>query len=399
MTLIDDLDRALNAGPAVVLPAPGSPGLGHGLASEVEGFAEEDRPALIVHTSGSTGAPKGVALSAGALRSSAEATHAALGGPGTWYLPLPLTHIAGAQIVVRSLLAASRPLLADPGSFTATRFVRDTERLPGGNARRYTSLVPTQLERVLADDAATDAARAFHAILIGGSALREATREQAQEAGLHIVRTYGMSETAGGCVYDGAALPGTRVDVGTGPHDLGVLTLSGPMVASGYVSVDGSKISRLPSPAFGTGAVPSAHHLGAAALTDRSFRTSDLGRIIDGALSITGRADDVLISGGVNVHPHQVEAAALAALPELPGIIVTGVPDPEWGTRIVALVPGPALGEAALLATLRGSLRTRVEAAALPTRVVVVDQLPLKGIGKPDRAAAASLALRHQRSN
>src|SRR4051794_4617642 len=169
--------------------------------------------AVVIATSGSTGEPKLVALSAAALRASATATAARLGGPGRWLLALPAEHVAGAQVIVRSLLAGAAPVVQDlREGFRPDAFAAAAARM--GDGRRYTSLVPTQLSRVIDDrGAGLDALRSFAAVLVGGAALAAPLREQAAAAGVRIVTTYGMSETAGGCVYDGRSLDGVTVEL------------------------------------------------------------------------------------------------------------------------------------------------------------------------------------------
>ncbi|WP_020672102.1 o-succinylbenzoate--CoA ligase [Amycolatopsis nigrescens] len=316
--------------------------------------------AVVIATSGSTGKPKGVLLSGAALRASASATHARLGGPGRWLLALPAQHVAGLQVLVRSLLAGVAPAVYDLGDgFEPERF-----RAEGC---RYTALVPTQLVRLLdAGGSGLAALREFDAVLLGGASTPPELRARAEEAGVRVVTTYGMSETAGGCVYDGVPLDGVRVRVaaenGSGPLELG-----GPTLATGYLG----------QPEL-TGRV----------FADGWFRTGDLGRLTEhGRVQVLGRADDVIITGGVKVAPEVVERA-LRAQPGVRDACVVGVPDDEWGQVVGAVVvAGAPFDRDALLAGVRAALG----GPATPKILRALDVLPLRGIGKPDRQAVRRL--------
>jgi len=310
---------------------------------------------LVVVTSGSTGGGRGVLLPASAVRASAAATLDRIGGPGSWLLALPVSAIAGLQVLARGILSG-RPV---------TRLRRDepltaaVARMPAG--RRYTSFVPTQLRRFL--DTEPDALRGFDAILVGGAATDSALRRRARDAGVRIVTTYGMTETAGGCVYDGVPLDGVRVRVADG------IELAGPTLALGY---------RLD---------PAATQ---AAFADGWFRTRDAGLLDDdGRLTVTGRLDDVVISGGVNVAPAAVESA-LREHPQVVDAVVFGRPDDAWGQRVVAVVV-PAAGTTPELGDLRAWVSARLGAPAAPRQLHVLDALPLLHTGKPDRRAVAAL--------
>ncbi|HAQ59126.1 MAG TPA: acyl-CoA synthetase, partial [Microbacterium sp.] len=164
-----------------------------------------DDPILIT-TSGSTGVPKTVVLTSAALRASATATAARI-GEGSWLLALPATYVAGLQVLVRATLAGTRPAYLE-GGFSPEAFAMSAARMAPG--ARYTSLVPAQLATLL-DAAATDdevrrALLSFERILIGAQAMLPPLRERAESAGVRVVRTYGSSETSGGCVYDGLPL-------------------------------------------------------------------------------------------------------------------------------------------------------------------------------------------------
>ena len=361
--LLDALARALDGSGPAVLPLPDGPA-----ADTLRAVLRPDEPledddvALVVPTSGSTGDPKGVLLTAAALTDSAAATHARLGGPGQWLLALPPTHIAGLQVLVRSLLAGTAPVSMTAGSFAAADVVRATARL--GPGRRYTSLVPTQLRRVLDVGGEPLAALAsYDAVLLGGAAASGALLAHAREAGVAVVTTYGMSETSGGCVYDGLPLEGVEV----GLTSDGTIRLAGPVLASGY---------RL------------RPDLTRAAFVDGWFTTSDLGVLDGDRLTVLGRADDVLVTGGEKVAPAAVEAV-LATHPAVAEAVVVGAPDPEWGQRVVAVVrlrPGAAL----TLEQARELVAGQLSRVAAPRELRVVDAIPLLPSGKPDRAALAS---------
>jgi O-succinylbenzoic acid--CoA ligase len=317
----------------------------------------EDGTDLVVVTSGSTGSGRGVLLSADAVRASATATLDRLGGPGSWLLALPVSAIAGLQVLCRSEVAGRPAVSLSKGEPLAAAVAR----MPAGD-RRYTALVPTQLVRFL--DAEPDALRAFDAVLVGGAATDPALLDRARSLDVRVVTTYGMTETAGGCVYDGTPLDGVSVRVTDGGVEL-----AGPVLARGY---------RL-DPA-GT----------AAAFAGGWFRTRDAGTLDDaGRLTVLGRLDDVVISGGVNVAPAAVEAA----LREHPGVadaVVVGRPDPEWGQRVVAAVV-PLGGPAPELAELRRWVTARLGAPAAPRQLHVLDAVPTLHTGKPDRRAVAAL--------
>jgi O-succinylbenzoic acid--CoA ligase len=354
--LVATLRDALAGGPAVLPIGPGEPA--------VAGDPGE-RAAVVVATSGSSGTPKHVVLSARALTASAHATAARLGGPARWLLALPAHHVAGVQVVVRSLLAGEPPVVQDlrPG-FRPDDFAAATRAL--GTDRRCTSLVPTQLGRLLdAGGAALDALRAYSAVLVGGAALAPRLHERAVAEGVAVVTTYGMSETAGGCVYDGVPLDGVRVEL----EEDGRIRLGGPTLADGYL---------------GDAA------LTAAAFAGGWFRTGDLGRWRAGRLEVLGRADDMIITGGENVAPAAVEKV-LAAQDGVVAACVTGVPDPDWGQVVAAALVLDAPLEPALAERLRDAVRAALGRAAVPRVLRAVPRIPLRGIGKPDRVATARL--------
>jgi O-succinylbenzoic acid--CoA ligase len=322
--------------------------------------AEPTEPdtAVVIATSGSTGAPKGVLLSARALTASAEATHARLGGPGHWLLATPAHYIGGLQVLVRSLLAGTTPALLTGQGFRPGDFAAAAAKLNGGP--RYTALVPTQLVRLLDDGGAgLAAAKTFDAIVVGAAATSAAVRERAADAGVRIVPAYGMSETASGCVYDGFPLDGVRVDVG-GDR----IRIAGDVLAHGY---------RL------------RPDLTAESFDGGWFTTSDRGvRHDDGRIEVLGRADDMINTGGVKVSANAIERV-LGARPGVRDACVVGLPDPEWGEAVVALVVPE--GEPPEADELRAAVRAELGAAATPKRVEYGAELPLRGPGKIDRAA------------
>lgn len=317
---------------------------------------------LVIETSGSTGTPKRVVLSRSAMRASAAATEKRLGGPGQWLLNLPATYVAGVQVLFRSVLAGTTPIILDehPDFVTAARAM-DGER-------RYVSLVPTQLARMLRDPRQVAALRRFDTVLVGGAAVETSLRRAAAGEGVHVVATYGMSETCGGCVYDGVPLDGVAVTVGRD----GRIRIAGPVLFDGYDGQPGET---------------------AEVMQAGWFLTSDLGRIDeDGRLQVLGRADDVIVSGGVNV-PGGAVARRLREHPGLVAAEVVGLPDPEWGHRVVALVVSRSGADDYLaLDDLRNWVSQVHPRAWAPRQLVRVDDIPLLPNGKVDRLALETMA-------
>ena len=323
-------------------PVSGSAAEIHALLTEWN--QAEQAPPLVVETSGSTGIPKKVALSREAMRAAVAATHERLGGPGQWVLNLPPTNVAGLMVLFRSVVSGIPP----------------ADRIGAAGGQAYLSLVPTQLHRMLDDTAAVQALRGFAAVLIGGAAFPPQLRARAEELGIPVVSTYGMSETCGGCVYDATPLSGVSLRI-----EAGEVLIQGPMLFEGYVG-DEARTS--------------------AVLRDGWFHTGDLGEIVAGRLQLTGRRDDLINTGGVKV-PGPVVAASLKELPGVSEVVVLGVPDPEWGQRVVAFVVGTVGLEAA-----RDQVSAARPRAWAPRQVVVLEELPLLSNGKVDRQALVARA-------
>ena len=425
---------------------------------------------MVLRTSGSTtGTGKLVGVSMDALVASARATHKRLGGPGIWVLALPAYHAAGVQVLVRAAVAGTHVFNAykeggfDPqhlaqvidaacaaagdavpscGDDAASSCGADAASSRAGGAGEaalaaddsgracpvYTSLVPTQLRRALDDEQLRGALARLDAVLIGGAAADAQLLEQAKAAGIRVVTTYGMSETCGGCVYDGQPLPGVSMDV---DQATGAIWLSGPMLATGYLGDEertrrcfvsrpqahcgggtigagetASAAESAEAGAAGAGTEAGATSPGAEAGAGtgsgvgageparRWFITSDRGHIVDGRLQVLGRLDDVIISGGIKVEPGPIEAL-LALNPLVSECAVVGLPDLQWGQVVTAVVvPAsmPGLGrvdEGAILAQIRVYLEQKLSGAQCPKQVLLADALPYKGIGKVDRRALA----------
>ena len=385
--------------------------------------------ALVVGTSGSTGAPKQTALSVRALRASARATerffadYPSFGSskpqrvvsedPAQWLLALPAHYVAGAQVLARSVLAGTTPVVAasvtDGGSFTPEVFLNAAERL--SCARRFVSLVPTQVHKLLEAAEASpalgseiyDALGQFTGILLGGAPASASLLAAARELGLNVVTTYGSAETAGGCVYSGVALPGVRLrvvpeDAGltdspvvAGAEAAGRIWLGGEHLASGYLGDSARTASHFFVDAHGC----------------RWYRTDDYGSFVppapntseDGgapALSVLGRSDDVIITGGVKVSSHAV-AAVLESHPAVREAVVAGVPDARWGAAVIAAVTLRNLPEhyGADASETAGQLQqlcgAQLGAAGVPKVVRIVPDFPAASTGKPDRLAIYSM--------
>ena len=362
--LLPRVEAALHGRATIVPHGEGTP------APDLGGEEPNADVALVIGTSGSTGDPKRALLTADNLRSSAEATHRILGGIGSWLLAMPAHHVAGFQVLVRSVLAGVAPVVADTGAgFTPEAFVEAAARhRPSPGLARYTALVPTQVVRLLADPEGTAALAGYDAVLVGGAATPMSLRRGATRAGVTLVPTYGMSETAGGCVYAGRTLEGTRV-----AFDEDRVLIGGPTVAVGYLGRPDLSAAAFSTDADGT----------------RWFRTDDAGHLDDrGILHVEGRLDDLINTGGYKVAPRIVEEAVLEVIGDATDAAVVGLPDEDWGQTVALAV---VASRPVALEEVRSELRDRLPPYALPTRLVQPDAIPSRGIGKPDRRALAAL--------
>lgn len=369
LELLTQLRAALSAeGPALLPAAEG--------AVRLEPGVEVPRSvAVVIETSGSTDQPKRVMLSANAMLAGAAASSGALGGDGQWLLALPAHYIAGVQVLVRSIAANTTPVVLPPGSFDPLAFIEHAEALT--EPLRFTSLVPAQLARLL--DAAADDARVrrslrrFTAVLVGGQAARADLIARAEELDVRVVRTYGSSETAGGCVYDGVPIGNTRVEV----DPAGELRIAGAVLAAGYLGAPGLTDQRFVE-----------EH------GERWYRTGDLGEVdpASGRVRVLGRADNVIISGGEKVSLDALERV-VRGMPGLAEAVVVAAEDATWGQVPAVVIPdsvGAAAADDALLAELRAAASV-LGRAARPARVLRVSSIPLLPSGKPDRRALAAL--------
>ena len=416
---------------------------GYAAGAGAEGVEAEEPISLVVGTSGSTGTPKRTALTARALAASAAATERFFGSnsdaSSQWLLALPAHYIAGAQVLARSVLAGTAPVIArtviEPVHFSPEVFLQAVERM--SSARRFISLVPTQLHKLLESADANpslgaeihEALGSFTGILLGGAPASADLLAASTALGLNTVTTYGSAETAGGCVYSGAVLPGVRVELvpeegmpavpdieGKSANEesvqMGRIWISGAHLASGYIG----------------DAARTAEHFFTAADGTRWYRTDDYGLLspahdpdsaahgTDSAahgseprLQVLGRSDDVLISGGVKISARAV-ATVLEEHPAVREACVIGLPDARWGTAIAAAVTlVPSVGTAAaptensralneeLCALLRARCAEKLGAPAAPKQLSILPDFPLTSTGKPDRAEIYSILDRDYR--
>jgi O-succinylbenzoic acid--CoA ligase len=299
--------------------------------------------AVVIGTSGTTGNPKEVALSARAIISSAKSSNQFLGAKhgDTWSLLLPLTHIAAVNVFVRALALGSAPL--------------DLRNIEGSYPdANFTAVVPTQLFRALnGESKLLKHLQNADKVLIGGASLSQGLRRQTEAAGIKVVSTYGMTETCGGCVYDGEAISDVEFEVKNGR-----VRLKGNVLATTYLNAPWS-------------------------LDAGWFETSDLGEVVDSKLVVLGRADDVIVSGGENISLSAVESSLAVAFPQLQTAAFSNS-DPQWGQSLHLAVVGEISDEKILL-----HLEKDLGSVAKPKSIHHLSSLPLRGIGKIDREALA----------
>lgn len=311
--------------------------------TEISATEVAPKTALIVRTTGSSGAPKEVSLSASALLASARASNKFLAAEfgATWSLLLPLNHIAGINVLIRSLELGTTPtnLMGYEGKYPKVD---------------YTSIVPTQLYRALnGDENLLQHLQSAKAVLVGGAALTHQLRSDAIASGINVIETYGSTETSGGCIYDGQPLEGVEIAIG----DNGRIAIKGKVLAYELVNEDGW------------------------------YFTSDAGRIENGKLIVEGRVDEVVITGGENVSLTAIERVISQTLPHLQ-LAAFAVVHPEWGHAIHLAIVGD---DNSLESQIQDVLAREIGVASKIKGFHYLEELPLKGIGKVDRAALGRL--------
>ena len=305
---------------------------------------------VVIATSGSTGRRKEVGLSASALLTSAAAANKNLGARlgQVWSLLLPLTHVAGVNVLVRSLELGTLPI-----------DLRHASIYPKVD---FTAIVPTQLFRALnGDEKLLEHLQRCKKILVGGAALTSGQAEAAQSKGLAIISTYGMTETSGGCVYDGYPLEGVQLRIVDG-----VIQIKGPTLATTYLN-DAEKWQ--------------------ACLSDGWFVTNDLGEYRSGRLYVLGRSDDVIVTGGEKVSLREVEESLSRRFPQTEFCAFV-VKDGEWGDALHLALAPTSLPTDEEIAT---HLNSTFGPAAKPKGIIRLGEIPRTEIGKVDSLALASL--------
>jgi O-succinylbenzoic acid--CoA ligase len=324
-------------------------GSGPALSTKQIDVKEVDKNiALVVNTSGSTAESKLVAISDAALIASTNASHKYLGAvPGdSWSLLLPTTHIAGLNVLIRATALGSRVI----DNRNTTNYV-DAD---------FISIVPTQLYKALTSDAKLlEHLTTAEAVLVGGGPVSDKLKKEAAIKHVKIVTTYGMTEMSGGCVYNQKPLDGVEVKL----TSEGLIKLTGPMIASGYLSEKGELTS-----------------VG----TDGWFESTDIGEVSAGFLKVNGRSDEVIISGGENISLILVEEKIRELIPNQE-IIAFALPDEVWGEKL-------CLGSTSNLSI--EEIKKSIGSLLSPKEVFLFEQIPTTSIGKPDRRAAKNLALK-----
>ena len=320
----------------------------NGVKPEVTGIPETvSNTALIIESSGSTGTPKKIYLSKEALIASTKATEKYFGFTGQWVLALPINYIAGAMVLVRSLLADTPPVLMNTAvSFTPEAFALSSSMVSGEH--KFVSVVPTQLVRIKqlaeTDEFLLMLLKRYDAILVGGQSVSAEVLNFFAEHGVNVVSTYGMAETSGGCVYNGEALAGVDVQLFDGQ-----IGIKGPMLANDVADASGY------------------------------FMSHDVGEFVGSRLTVLGRSDRVLISGGLKIGLDQVEAVA-GSVPGVVEVGATALDSAEWGQRVgIVYVGSPEVAD-----YVAGAVFEQLGIAAKPIRVIRVDRLPRLSNGKTD---------------
>ena len=390
--LLEVLPAALDGSGPAIAPTPTiSVTVGNAYVARILDATRPDDPsapleadaAVVLATSGSTGTPRGVLLSSKALRAIDPSV---IGNAcPIWIVAIPVTSAGGFNVLMRSVASGTEPItlpsVGGAAPFGPTSFAEAVAMAHTRNGDVRTSLVAAQLRRLLSDERATEALQSCTLVLIGGGPLDAHTRAMAEALRVPVVSTYGATETAGGCVYNGRALPGVNVTIDVN----GEVLVTGDVLAHGYRLDPAATASRF---------------------TEAGYRTGDLGELSDGVLRITGRIDDVVIVNGVNVSVIAVEDA-LRSLPDIANAAVVSASTRTEPTITEPTITEPTITEPtiaafievrdgcdprAITAMAQEFIAQELGRAAVPRIIKIVETVPTLPNGKPDRVALRATA-------
>lgn len=359
--------------------------------AEISAILEHPRKHLVVGTSGSTGVAKQVLISSAALRASTQAAVDFLGS-GQWLLALPTDHIAGINVLARSAYAGYAPVSLPSGArFTQETFVAASAQLQ--SVTRHVSLVPTQLHRLLTPSSLFDetlaALQGFSTVLVGGAATAPQLLADARSLGINVVTSYGMSETCGGCFYDGVSTGDSRARIDEDNR----IWIAGSTLADGYIV---SPLDKHDPECVETHEVADARAFVTDPYGERWHITNDLGVLTEHKepsaqplLDVLGRADDTILSGGLNIVPTRIDAFLTGRF-GISESLTVGIPDQEWGARVTTLVTQRTAHELDMK-SIRKALTDNLGVGYAPRTIHIVDQLPMTSSNKPDRRKAEEI--------
>lgn len=371
LAMYEQLLRAWDSGSALA-PIPAvSKNFPAAMVDSIRAAINLDLPAqpstiAALSTSGSTGNPRGVEFTAHQLSAlndfinSGSVVGRQINAAARWIAALPVTSVGGFNVLIRSIATGLPPIALDSvagaGTFSAEE-VTHALRLCGDSPPMI-SLVPTQLRRLLSTEEGTHALSCFAAVLVGGSATPLSDQIHARDQGIAVAFTYGMTETSGGCVFNGVPAPAVGIDI---DPTTSLISISGNVIATGYR--------------------PSGSATGQE-LFQGSFTTQDLGELdANGILHVSGRTDDIVIINGVNISVHAIKEIIDAhpmvrdsyVLPDLTAVVVPTNADLRFEDE------------------LRAAISQRLGNVAVP-RFMIIDSLPYLPNGKPDRQRIQALA-------
>jgi O-succinylbenzoic acid--CoA ligase len=318
---------------------------------------------LIVCTSGTTGNPKAVEISSEALINAATKTNEKFNEPADWILAINPAFIGGLMVLARAIISNQNWIygLDESDKFNPDLFVAKALEVISKNRKVRTSLVNAQLS-TLVSQGHLDTLRKFDALLIGGGQISKSLYEELKNEGVNLIRTYGMTETCGGVVWDGFALNNVLIRIDHPSNDgVGQIAIKSDSNATCYHG-NSLEINKLNDSTFNEGWV----------------FTKDLGIVKNGELKVIGRNDDIVVSGGNNISLHAIENVIKDQI-GIEDAVVFSIPDEKWGVVVAAVIVGTCD-----ISVIQNSIEHELGKAAVPRIIKNSQEIPLLPNGKVD---------------